>query len=177
MHFMVSAIFIENFIFSAIANEKPEFWFSRSCFRLHKVFCCNVIFLLISELEGNLEISTGNPRWYNSYAPAHVPVTPHQHNVFGSPVTLPKRKSISHRNSSTSTWVKDYCAEDSMGMFVREAARKGRSIKMWDQKIEEEGKERRERRKALIPQLCHLTCSVTTLVTLDLFCQQKDGLR
>lgn len=87
MHFMVSTIFIENFDFSDIANEKPEFWFSWSCFRLQKVFCYNVIFHLMLELEGSiLKSPLETPGDILATLQPMHPSCIHQHDVFGSPV-------------------------------------------------------------------------------------------
>lgn len=72
---------------------------------------------------------------------SHAPITHPPEWCVWLMVTLPKRKSVSHRSSKTSRWLKDCSAEEHVGMFLREVARKGRSTKMWIQKTEEERQE------------------------------------
>lgn len=125
--FCFVVFFLFGWFFLSIANEKDE------------------VLVFIKLLYANKKFSAAEPFfiscWNWKAIPWNFQWKPQEHNdpcskctptssVFGFPATLLKRQSISYRRKSIPRWLKDCYAEESMGVFLREGAKKGR-IKIW----------------------------------------------
>lgn len=89
-----------------------------------------------------LEISTGNPRWHTSHTPIHATIAaPTRVMCLAHQRLCPRGKaSLTEAAALPGAW---RIAElrKAWGGLWKKVAQKGKSIKMWNQKIEEEGQE------------------------------------